>query len=214
MKKIMMNKYGFVRWPEEDFSDDGNRFTCYKVGDRVRVSKLVADGYAYIDARIDGRILTYDIYGNLPHYKATGKLNGVPVHTLTDQMLFDLVEACLYYEKEYSAAEASVVFPTVDEIKARCTEVRKRFEMQLAELEYLMSKKNMAQLAFKIPEWEWRELRADLIRLVKQAESYEPETYSSAIHKTRQSLEFCKPDAHVLNDTFYYDRIKKTLMMY
>ena len=53
MKKIMMNKYGFVRWPEEDFSDDGNRFYCYKVGNRVRVSKLVSDGVAYISARVD-----------------------------------------------------------------------------------------------------------------------------------------------------------------
>ena len=214
MKKIMMSKYGFVRWPEEDFSDDGNRFTCYKVGDRVCVSKLVADGYAYIDASIGGQLLPYDVYGKLPHHKDLGKLNGVPVHTLTDQMLFDLVEACLYYEKEYNAAEASIIFPTEDEIKARCMEVRKRFEMQLAEIEYIMSKKNMTMLAFKIPEWEWRELRADLIRLVKQAEAYEPETYCKAIYHTRQSLEFCKLDANILNDTFYFDRIKKTLMMY
>jgi hypothetical protein len=214
MKKIMMTKYGFERWPEEDFSDDGNRFTCYKVGDRVRVSKLVADGYAYIDARIDGRILPYEVYSNLPHFKIMGKLNGVPVNTLTDALLFELAEACLYYEKEYNAAEAAIVFPTEDEIKARCMEVRKRFETQLAELEYLMSKKNMAKLAFKIPEWEWRELRSDLIRLVKQAESYEPEAYCQYIYKTRQSFDFCKPDARILEDTFYYDRIKKTLSMY
>ena len=39
-----MTKYGFKRWKDGDFSDDGNRFTCYRVGKRVSVSKLVSDG--------------------------------------------------------------------------------------------------------------------------------------------------------------------------
>lgn len=52
--RINLKRYGFVRAPEEDFSDDGNRFTCYYYdpkheGDkRFRTSKLVSNGDAYI----------------------------------------------------------------------------------------------------------------------------------------------------------------------
>ena len=61
MERITMTKYGFIRSKEDDFSDDGNRFTCYRVG-KVRISKLVSDGEAYIDAYIDSGMLPYDIY--------------------------------------------------------------------------------------------------------------------------------------------------------
>lgn len=30
MNRINLIKYGFVRWPEEDFSDDGNK-NCLKI---------------------------------------------------------------------------------------------------------------------------------------------------------------------------------------
>ena len=53
MQRINLTKYGFIRDREEDFSDDGNRFQGYRVGKRVRVSKLVADGDAYISATIN-----------------------------------------------------------------------------------------------------------------------------------------------------------------
>lgn len=76
-ERINLKRYGFVRAPQEDFTDDGNRFFCYyydpqREGDtRFRLSKLVADGDAYISV----------------HYTAPGSnrskyfddLNGVPV---------------------------------------------------------------------------------------------------------------------------------------
>ena len=73
MKKIMMTNYGFVRWPEEDFTDDSTRFTCYRVGKRVRVSKCTYNGEAYISARIDGAKLPYEVYSKLPHYSPLNK---------------------------------------------------------------------------------------------------------------------------------------------
>ena len=80
MKKIVMTKYGFVRWPEKDFSDDGNRFTCYRVGESTRVSKLVSDGRAYlsIESSCGKGTLPYEHYSTLPHYnKACWMYNGV-----------------------------------------------------------------------------------------------------------------------------------------
>lgn len=101
MKKINLTKYGFIRTPEDDFSDDGNRFTCYRVG-KVRVSKLVSQGDAYIDARINGCELHYDEYKNLPHFKALSALNGVPLESISDEDLIKLYNDCIEYEKEYT----------------------------------------------------------------------------------------------------------------
>ncbi len=115
----MMTKYGFERWPEEDFTDDGSKFTCYKVG-RVRVSKCVSDGDAYIAARIDGYILPFEVYSQLPHYRAMDYLNGVAVEDLTDDDLIKLYNNCLEYEKEYNEAEQTIELPTIKDIKEQC----------------------------------------------------------------------------------------------
>ena len=68
MKKVMLAKFGFVRWPEEDFSDDGNYFSCYRAGKAVRVSKLVADGQVYlsIDSSCGKGTVPYEVYIALP----------------------------------------------------------------------------------------------------------------------------------------------------
>ena len=124
MKKIMMTKYGFVRTPESDFSDDGAKFDTYRVGNRVRVSKTTYKGDAFISASIDGTKLPYEVYGKLPHYSALDKLNGVSIESLTDNDLFDLVEACLHYEKEYLEAENTIKMPSLVEIKEQCERVR------------------------------------------------------------------------------------------
>ena len=87
MNRINLTKYGFERCPSADFTDDGNRFTCYRAGKGVVVSKLVADGQAYLSASSDCNkgTLPYEIYSQLPHYKdSSWKWNGVSVVTLTE----------------------------------------------------------------------------------------------------------------------------------
>jgi hypothetical protein len=87
MKRINLVKYGFVRWPEEDFNDDGNNFTCYRAGKAVVVSKLVSDGQAYLSCGSDvgNHTLPYEIYSKLPNYNnAQWKYNGVSVEDLTE----------------------------------------------------------------------------------------------------------------------------------
>jgi hypothetical protein len=108
MKRVNLTKYGFVRWPEEDFSDDGSRFLAYRVGERVRVTKCTYNGEVFISARIDGAKLPYEVYSKLPHYSALDKLNGVSIATLTDDDLFELLAACVLYEKEYADAENNI----------------------------------------------------------------------------------------------------------
>ena len=84
MKRIELTKYGFIRSKEDDFSDDGNRFTCYRVG-KVRVSKLVSEGEAYISASIDDYLLPYETYSKLPHYRDLDALNGVSASDITEE---------------------------------------------------------------------------------------------------------------------------------
>jgi hypothetical protein len=202
MKKIMMNKYGFIRWPEEDFSDDGNRFYCYKVGKRVRVSKLVSDGVAYISARVDHGELPYEIYSKLPHYSKLDDLNGVSVISLTDNDLFNLCEACLMYDKEYSEAEAAIVYPTVDEIREQCIKIKAKRIAELVKVEAELAR-NITDLALTIPEWQWKTLREYLISLKKEAD-FNVEDKVRSLANTSYSFDFVKPTFHALSDSFYY----------
>lgn len=202
MKKIMMTKYGFVRWAEEDFSDDGNRFTCYKVGERVRVSKLVADGYAYINARIDGSILPYEVYSGLPHYDALGALNGVPVDTLTDACLFDLVEACRLYEEEYTTAEATIKMPSYEEVLEQSLKIKAKRVAELAEVERLVSK-NITAAALWLSAYQWKTVKEYLVSL-HHAAAFDAEAHAKSIVGTSTSFHFIKEDYCGLRDSYYY----------
>jgi len=120
MKQINLKKYGFERSPEDDFSDDGNKFTCYKLYGcpKMRISKLVSNGEAYLSADMTGD-LYYDEYQNLPHYTdATWKYNGTSVADLTDEDLTLFTSACRDYYNEYLEAEKNAVNPTEVEIRS------------------------------------------------------------------------------------------------
>ena len=202
MKKIMMNKYGFVRWPEQDFSDDGNRFCTYRVGERVRVSKLVSDGVAYISARIDHGTLPYAIYSALPHYSKLDDLNGVSIASLTDNDLFTLCEACLMYDKEYSEAEAAIEYPSVYAIREQYIKVKAKRMAELAEVEAELAR-NVTKLALTTPEWKWKTLREYLVCLKKTTE-FDVDDKAKAMYKTTYSFDFVKPTCSELSDSFYY----------
>lgn len=203
MKRIMMNKYGFVRWADQDFSDDGNRFQCYKVGNRVRVTKLVADGEVYIDGSIDGIILPYEVYSQLPHYRAVSKLNGVALSTLTEDDLTELYEACVAYEQEYTHAEKHIVMPSIEELEEQCARVQEKATRNFVEVEALISK-NLTALACTLREYEWTTIKRYLVELQSQIRRYEPEKYARVLYGTSRSIAFCKPDCQELKDSWYY----------
>lgn len=209
MKKIMMTKYGFVRWPEQDFSDDGSRFLAYRAGERVRVTKCTYNGEAFISARIDGAKLPYEAYSMLPHYSALDKLNGVSIATLTDQDMVDLYEACLVYEQEYTEAENTIVLPTLSEIKIQCMRVRAKRQEELAEI----NRHFTVAVAAKVEKWEWTNIRDYLLSIANLVDKYDPDKYPLEIVGTARSINFCKPDCEELKPSFYYkwiiERINK-----
>jgi hypothetical protein len=203
MKKIMMTKYGFERWPEEDFSDDGTRFQIYKVGNRVRVSKAVSNGQAYIAARIDGDKLPYEIYSMLPHYHYLNKLNGVSISILTDEDITRLYDNCLAYEKEYEAAEASIQMPTLTEIEEQCKLVTAAKHKDICEVVKLI-KENITVLMSKLSEYEWKNLKAYYNNLHQEIIKYGYLDYPQKILGTCASIDFCKPATSALSHSYYY----------
>lgn len=206
MKKIMMAKYGFERWPEEDFSDDGSRFTCYKVGERVRVSKCTYNGEAFISARIDGTMLPFDVCSKLVHYSALDALNGVSISSLTDEDLFNLYEACLAYEKEYDEAEANIKMPAIADIEAQCLKIQAKRAAELKEIEELLSN-NIVNLATELSDYQWRTLKEYVVRINDLISYYDPDVKVPALVNTSVSFDFCKHNYSELNDSYYYKYI-------
>lgn len=212
MKKIVLTKYGFERCPEEDFSDDGIRFQIYKAGKRVRVSKVVSNGMAYIAARIDGIMLPFEVYGALPHYKALDNLNGVPISIITEEELLELYEDCLAYEKEYEAAEASIQMPTLSEIEEQCKLVTANKHEAVTEVVSLI-KNNITVLLEKLSDYQWKNLKYYYNMLVKDLNNYDARIYPKQILGTAQSIYFCQPTASALQvkESFYYREIKEMI---
>lgn len=140
MKRIDLSKYGFVRAPEEDFSDDGTRFTCYKIGD-IRVSKASWQDEIFITGRYIGKSgLEYEEYSKLPHYKDMEILNGVNKDRIDESDIIVFRDACIAYQKEMEQAEKEIVYPTETEI----ADVRKQVRLaRMKEFEEVKNKITM-----------------------------------------------------------------------
>lgn len=166
MKTVNLTKYGFIRSPEDDFSDDGSRFTCYRVGN-VRVSKSSYHDEIFIAGRYEGTpSLQYEEYSKLPHYKAMDDLNGVDKERITDEDLRQFYQDCAAYDYEYKQALSEVVYPTVEEIsKAR----RIRISIRQAELSDLRSKMSDFDKIFRLSDYDLKSLKDYYNRLVDSA---------------------------------------------
>lgn len=206
MKRILMKEYGFVRWPEEDFSDDGNRFYCFKVGERVRVSKLVSQGTVFISARIDDIRLPFEIYSKLPHYRALDKLNGVSLESLQSSDLKQLYEDCLEYEKEYTEAEQTSAFPTLTTIVKQCTAVQTKSRLELNEIERLVNQ-NFTKVVKNLSTHGWALFGSHLKSIIATIEKYDPNTYPQTILGKSKSFNFCKPDCSELKPDWRYEEV-------
>jgi hypothetical protein len=210
MTRVILTKYGFTRFPEEDFHDDGNNFTCYRFSNnkgRNHVSKLVADGQAYLSCHVDGN-LPYDIYSKLPHYKrATWDFNGVSVSSLTDALLQDFFNSCVEYEREYQEAEASIQYPTECELLAKCIRVQNKLIREMNELETLIGE-NAIEAATKFSKWEWEQLQKYLAYMLEELSKYKPDTFIPNILGTARSFTFLQSKEDT-EPTYWFKSIKE-----
>lgn len=205
MTRLNLCKYGFIRWPEEDFSDDGNRFTCYRAGKKVRVSKLISQGQVYLS--IDSSIgeLPYEIYKTLPHYHdAEWKWNGVSLAGLTDEDIKDFYTACVEFEREYEELEAEFKFPTSEEIADRAAEVRALRVGEIKEIQDILTAKLPVLLLTASP-YQWSEIQRLFKNLLEEANR------DYAALRKDASLKFCSDDCRELKTSWWYERIKELI---
>ena len=211
MTRINLVKYGFVRDAAEDFSDDGNRFQCYRVG-RVLVTKLVSDGDAYIDGDINDGTLPYEVYSKLPHYPAVHKLNGVTIATLTEDDIQELYEACQAYEVEYTNAENSIKYPTLEEIQEKAVKLTAKSLLELSKIESLMSKYAL-EAATKFSPYEWKTLQEYTKNLMADVKRHDPEAYPQTILGQQFSFTFVKPD-YDMKESYWFTSLRDLFAKY
>lgn len=212
MEIINMKKYGFIRSQEDDFSDDGARFTCYKVGN-VRVSKTTWNGEAFISGCVEKYTLPYEVYSNLPHYKDLDKLNGKYIDTITDQDLIDLYNACVAYDKEYADAEAAIVYPTIDELTEQCKKIRANYQAQKEEAMDLITKA-ANNLILNANEYELKRIKDYIKTLVSRTDGFDPVKYPQSIYQSAYSFDFVKPTNSDLQESWYLKQIKEITEKY
>lgn len=133
-----------MRTKEDDFSDDGNYFQCYSVGD-IKVSKLVSDDSVYISANYypENVILTYEQYSKLPHYSALKHLNGYSKEHITEEDLKNLYEACIEYPREYQEVASKIKMPEESDILKALTEVKEVRESEYEEIKKLINENGL-----------------------------------------------------------------------
>ena len=209
MKRIELTKYGFIRCKEDDFSDDGNRFTCYRVG-KVRVSKLVSDGEAYISASIDDYLLPYETYSQLPHYRDLDALNGVSASDITEEDLQKLYEDCISYEKEYDDAYNSIKWPTIEQLRIKAGAYKLAWRECIIKLEEAI-KFNSIALITNLSEYYFKEFQRYYKQVLSNAKQFEnPQEYAERLFKQARSLDFIERDIRRdVDNGFYVTEIYK-----
>ena len=218
MKRINLTKYGFIRWPEEDFDDDGNKFQGYRAGKAVKVSKLVSDGQVYLSiaaSECGNGSLPYEVYSKLPYYnEANWKYNGVSIDSLTEDDIQAFYEACISYEQAYLETEATIVYPTIEEITEQCEKIRMKIGAEIAEVEGIL-KNNIIEIVLKFTEFNWKELRTYLRNLIQRFNGFDPSVYPKTLYKTSASFRFVQPtNSDLAIPNFWYKEIMKMLTSY
>ena len=210
MERINLTKYGFRRAPQEDFTDDGTRFTCYRIGN-VRVSKATYENYVYIAGRRDKGNLMFAQYSALPHYNDLDLLNGVDRNLITEQQLIDFAKACIEYDKEYTKAERALVFPTIDEINEQYKKIIDHYQKQLDDIDQAI-KDNAVKLFLQMTPHD-RKTLLDNRSFIESGARF-VDSYASSIFRTGYSIDFVRPDNYDLTYTYYYDRCKSLIDSY
>ena len=213
MKRIVMNKYGFIRRESEDFHDDGNNFTGYSISSnsRLRVSKLVSDGQAYLSCDMNGNKLDYTEYSKLPHYNAAWDYNGVSVESLTEQDMINFYNACVAYEKEYLEAEAKVTFPTIEEIKLQCETINAIRQAEIDEVKSLLER---AAVRFVLEADKYTTSNFQSYFKSLSDRFFDVNKYPQTIQKSNYGRNFIKPTNPDLKPSFYYTHLIEILEKY
>lgn len=121
-----LQKYGFIRRPEDDFSDDGSRFRgyVYKTDKgEMPVTYLKSNGQVYLSASLHHKDeLSYEEYKDLPSYRDSDKYNGVPEDEVD---VADFAKICDRLISEYSEAVIAIEAVPMSKIEELCNKLAK-----------------------------------------------------------------------------------------
>lgn len=213
MKRINMTKYGFIRNESGDFTDDSNRFTGYTISSnsRLRVTKLVSDGRAYLSADMNGNKLDYTEYSKLPHYNCVWDYNGVDLEKLTEEDMIVFYNSCVAYEKEYLEAEAKVSFPSIEDIKLQCETINAIRKAEIDEVSILLERVAV-RFVLEADKYTLNNFQSYFKSLKERF--FDVDKYPQTIQKSNYGRNFIKPTNGDLQPSFYYKELLEILDKY
>lgn len=213
MKRVNLTKYGFIRWPERDFHDDGNNFSCFRVG-TLEVSKLVSNGQVYLSAQASScgnKTLPYEIYSKLPYYnEASWKYNGIDLSTLTDADLQAFYEFCVEFEKAYVEEEANIKYPTIEELTERCEQLKVKAVTEYTVAQKIVMDAILLNKFIKLSDYQVKEVKRYLTQLHTATDGFDPKVYPQSIYKTPYSFRLMEPNFYdLVNENSWLKSIKE-----
>lgn len=211
MKQINLIKYGFIRDINRDFSDDGTRFTTYRAGNNIKVTKAVCQGQVYIAASVAGN-LGYSEYSSLPHYKKLAMLNGVNLSSLTEDDLKEFYNDCLAYEQEYKNLEKTIADPTVDKVIEQCKKINSIRRAEINHIDSILKQKISTILLNSNSEYDLKTIRNYYINLDK--EILDLNHYSKIDLHSSYMRDFVSPENLKLKPSFWYKKLIEILNKY
>ena len=176
MNKINLAKYGFERSPKDDFSDDGNRFYCYRhpQAPEIQVSKLVDRGEVYLSCSRDGGNLTHDEYSVLPGYQdATWTYNGATILSLEEKDLEAFRDAVITYNNAYKDAEAKAVSPSKEDILNKLLAKKSQATTDAIYADKLLKDNLLAIARSKCGEYSFKYIMEAYRDIIKDADVYQ-----------------------------------------
>ena len=163
---IRYSAFGIERTPEDDFSDDGTRFTAYRLpnGMEMTVAKDSDDIYLSVDHPYNKEV-SYEEYSSLPHYKDLDMYNGVRKDSVD---LNKVIDASNKYLNEYNELlKKKGIKPEIRTNKElRLDSIKRQIERNEASIKSYNESKDYSL---------WRYNRQQMNRLMKKNEKLRKE---------------------------------------
>ena len=109
--------------------------------------------------------------------------------------------------KECEAAEASMTYPTLEELKARTEVVHAQIMIELNKIEHLFAAHGL-EAAMKLSSHEWAQVQEYAKKIMADEKRYNPETYPQTLWGKSQSFSFLK-STHGLEESYWFIQIKE-----
>ena len=107
-QRIYLDRQLYIRWPDEDFSDDGTKFVMYKYKNKLPISRASGTENLYLSIRLDYIGISYSQYCR--DSDITYFYNGVPRDRF-DLQRFN--QFCEYIYQKYIENNPNIEKPTV-----------------------------------------------------------------------------------------------------